>query len=182
MAGIDWEAAAAIGVLVGALVTGFGVIVTSILNIKSNRLTRQGLEQEQAIAENSAARSEAAARLTEEYTRRIVDALEKIAAEGPGGRAFQLPTRVSWELVHHGGDRYRLTNTGEREALDVKIETHETLGVSSVEGSTNLGPGEALTFMAAPTMATKDSTVTIRWRQPDEDSDFSWRYPLPRLE
>lgn len=179
MTEVDWETAAAIGILFGAFVTAVGVIVTSILNIKSNRLTRRGLEQEQAIAESSAARSEAAARLTEEYTRRIVDALEKIAAEGLGGVPFDLPPKVRWELVHHGGDRYRLTNTGEREALDVRIETHETLGVSNVEGSTNLGPGEALTFMAAPTMATKDSTVTIRWRQPDEDTDLTWRYPLP---
>lgn len=178
MLGVDWEIAAAVGVLSGAFITALGVIVTSVLNINSNRLTREGLEQEQRIANNAADRSEAAARLTEEYTRRIVDALETMAVEGIGGGASRL-LKVRWELVHDTRDRYRLTNVGDLDALEVKLATHVTLRMLNVEGGPNLGPGEALTFMAARHMGTSDSTVTVTWQQENDEDEFAWRYPLP---
>lgn len=162
---------------IGVIATGLGVIVTAIGVMHSGRQTRKGLAQEERLAENAAKRSEAAARLTEDYTRRVVDALEKIASQGFVSVAS--PARVRWELVHHGGDRYRLTNVGDLPALSVEVETHETLPLHNVQGGPDLGPREAITFMALTTMGTADSTVTVRWHEDEKDEGQVWRYPLP---
>jgi hypothetical protein len=162
---------------IGVMVTGLGVIVTGVGVIVSGIFTRRGLNQDRAIAENTAARSEAAARLTEEYTTRIVDALEKIASEGLGAGGARRGVR--WELAHHDGDRYRLTNVGDSAAHDVKVETDESLPTTNFEGGPDVGPGEALSFMAITTFGTRDSTVTVRWREEGKDEDLVWRYPLP---
>jgi hypothetical protein len=50
------------------------------LRHEGQQLTRDGQQQDRQIAEATAERSEAATRLTEEYTRRVVDALEALAA------------------------------------------------------------------------------------------------------
>ncbi len=173
---MDRDTVVAIAIVVGALATAGGVIVTSILNIRSNKLTRRGLEQEQEIAQASAARAEAAAALNEEYTRRMVDALEAIAA---GGLGAPFPAKVQWELVHHAGDTYRLTNVGELEARAVRLVSNETLPLDNIEGGPDLGPGEALTFMAVKTLGTMDSTITVNWREEPEGEERTWRYPLP---
>lgn len=75
---MDWQA-------IGTIVALAGVIVTFVLTLRSEQLTRSGLDQDRELAERSASRSEAAARLTEEYTRRVVDALESRARLGVGG-------------------------------------------------------------------------------------------------
>lgn len=166
----DWTA-------IGVIVTGLGVIVTAVGVINSGRLTRQGLEQEEQLSENAAKRSEAAARLTEEYTRRVVDALEQMASQGVGGAVIL--ARVRWDLAHHQGDRYRLTNVGELPALSVEVETDETLPMQDLQGGPDLRPGEALTFMAIMMAGTADSTVTVRWHEEDSEDQQIWRYPLP---
>lgn len=174
---MDLDKAVAIAVVIGALATAGGVIVTSILNIISNRLTRRGLEQEQQIAQSSAARAEAAAALNEEYTRRMVDALEAIAGRGVG--STQPLRKVRWELVHYVSDTYRLTNVGDLKALDVGLASHETLPLRNIEGGPDLAPGEALIFMGLRMLGTTDSTITVKWREQDEPEERTWRYPLP---
>ena len=174
---MDLDTAVGVAIVVGAVATAGGVIVTSILNIRSNKLTRRGLEQEQEIAQASAARAEAAAALNEEYTRRMVDALEAIAAGGIGGAPR--PAKVQWELVHHVGDTYRLTNVGDLKAVGVKLESHETLPLQDIEGGPDLASGEALTFMGLRMLGTTDSTITVRWREEPEGEEHTWRYPLP---
>ena len=87
--------------------------------------------------------------------------------------------RVEWKLEHHAGDTYRLTNDGRATASGVDLGTHESLGgVFHVNGGPALEPGEALTFMAAPSLATSDRTITVKWTQPDGTAG-TWRYPLP---
>lgn len=178
-----WEAVATIVALLG-------VFVTFVFNIWSNRLTRQSLDQDRELArdamaqdreihEAAAKRSEAAARLTEAYTQRIVDALERMANRTPGATSFgEAATAARWKLEHHQGDRYRLENVGSAVADAVQVAADDTLPVSHIQGGPDLGPGEALTFMAAPTMATTDSTVTVAWMAGDHEEQV-WQYPLP---
>lgn len=169
--GLAVETWTVIGVL-GALVA---VVVTTVMNLRSERLTRLGLESEQEQAEATAARAEAAARVTEGYTRRVVEALEAIATSGVGAPA---PRRVTWELVHHGGDTYRLTNTGEATASSVTISADASLRLVDLPQPRSLRAGEAVTFMAAASMGTRDRTITVTWR--DEAGDeHDWKYPLP---
>lgn len=174
---MDLETAVGVAIVVGAAATAGGVIVTSILNIRSNKLTRRGLEQEQEIAQASAGRAEAAAALNEEYTRRMVDALESIAAGGIGGAPPA--AKVQWELVHDAGDTYRLTNVGDLDALGIELESHETLPLRNIEGGPDLAPGEAMTFMGLRMLGTTDSTITVTWREEPEGEEQMWRYPLP---
>ncbi|MFA9432840.1 hypothetical protein [Egicoccus sp. AB-alg2] len=181
---MDWEAIATIVALIG-------VVVTFVLNMRSNRLTREGLEQDrtlarermeqdQTVAEATAARSEAAAEVAEEHSSRIVDALEKIATKGVGGGLVAPPARVKWGLQHEQGDRYRLTNEGDLAARSVDVATDETLPLVGFEGDTaEVGSGEALSFIAAPSMATRDRTVTVTWSEEGEGERRRWRNPLP---
>jgi hypothetical protein len=164
---LDWQA-------IGTLVALVGLIA-------SLRITRSGQKQEREIAENTASRAEAAARLTEDYTRRVVDALERMAATGLGGIGAPHEPKVVWNLVHQAGDMYRLTNTGDADARSVAISGHESMGglIGTTEAD-EIQPGEAITFMAAPSMATSDFTITVTWLQPGDGAVTGrWRYPLP---
>ena len=42
-----------------------------------------------------------------------------------------------------------------------------------------LQPGEALTFVAAQTLGTTDSTITVQWDEDDANGTRTWKYPLP---
>jgi len=164
---IDWPA-------VGTLIALAGVIV-------SFWLTRRGQNQEKALAENSAERAEAAARLTEDYTARVVIALERMAALSSSTSAMAAPTpRVRFSLSYDRGDTYLLENIGDAMAQGITLGGHETLiGPDRVSGGPNLGPGEALTFMAARSMATSDSTITVSYRESPNGEELRWSYPLP---
>ncbi len=179
-----WEAVATIVALLG-------VLVTFVFNIRSNRLTRRSVDQDRELAreamaqdreihEATARRSEAAARLTETYTQRIVDALERIADRPRvGATSFgAAATAARWKLEHDQGDRYRLQNVGGAVAKAVHVSADDTLPVSHIQGRPDLRPGEALTFMATRTMATTDSTVTVTWMAGDHEEQI-WQYPLP---
>lgn len=90
------------------------------------------------------------------------------------------PSKVAWSLVHDGGDTYRLNNTGDAEAFDVQVAAHESLRLLARDGGPDLGPGEALTFMAGVSMGTTDTTITVTWNEPSaRDPQKRWRYPLP---
>jgi hypothetical protein len=167
---MDWQA-------IAAIITGLGVIASFIT-------TWWALRHDRMIAESQAERAEAAARLNEKYTQRIVDALETIAQTpkpmgilGGGGR-------VRWSLDAESGDTFRLTNTGTTTAFDVSVDGHESLlGPDDTRGGPHLRPGDALTFTAARTPTTSDSTITVSWGDSDSASERSmWQYPLPRPE
>jgi hypothetical protein len=175
----DWQA-------IGTIVAIAAVAVTLIFNLVSLRLTRagqrlieQGQQQDREMAEATAQRSEAAARLTEGYTQRVVDALEAIARSGVGGGPARLP-KVAWSMEHHVGDTYRLTNIGDAKAWNVILTSHKTLRLLNVTGGPDLGEGEALTFMASVHMGTRDRTISVTWNSDGQGtSGGTWRYPLP---
>lgn len=160
--------------MVTAVVTAAGVI-------GSFWLTWRSTKQNEEAAQAAASRSEAAAALAEHYTVRVVDALESIAANidsGLPGSAAP-PVGIRWSLVHDRGDTYRLTNTGDTEASNVTVTGHPSLvGPQNLNGGPDLAADEALTFIAVPTMGTKDRTITVTWTDPNGE-EGTWRYPLP---
>jgi hypothetical protein len=96
----DWQA-------IGTVVAIAAVAVTLIFNLVSLRLTRagqrlieKGQQQDREMFEATAQRSEAAARLTEGYTQRVVDVLEAIARSGFGGGPARLPgSHGRWSIT-----------------------------------------------------------------------------------
>lgn len=175
---IDWQVVGDISTAIGVLVALAGVIVTLILTLRSEKLTRDGQRLEREQAEAGAARSEAAARLTEEYTRRVVEALETMAAGEAAPEVRATVGRVRWSLDQFRGDTFILTNVGQTLARDVRISAHESLHLINVERK-DLAPDEAMTFMAAVSFGTRDTTITVRWIEGDTGEERTWRYPLP---
>lgn len=173
-----WSTAADIGTTVGTVVALLGVLVTLVLSLRSERLTRDGQKLERDQAEATAMRSEAAARLTEEYTRRVVEALETMASHGPTGIAPEFERRLTWSLTHQSGDTYLLQNTSELAAVEINISAHESM-IFRPPTATRLGPGEALTFLASRSVATSDSTMEVSWTDETSPDRQRWRYPLP---
>ncbi|GAA2510008.1 hypothetical protein GCM10010201_00760 [Pilimelia columellifera subsp. columellifera] len=181
----DWETigdqATSIGVLVALLVG----ITTNVIMARQEKVTRQGLLLQQRLGEEAAnradaaaLRTEAAARLTEEYTRRVVVALETLAASNLQGSPA--PTRgVQWNLVNDRKSRYRLSNVGDKTARDVVVTAHETLILRDVPEHAVVQPTEAVTFLALQTFGTKDSTITVSWLDDKNSERQIWRYPLP---
>ncbi len=177
-AGGAWQTVADISTTFGVLIALAGVILTFVFTLRSQRLTREGQELEREQAESAAARSEAAAGLTEEYTRRVVEALETMARrEGPAdGGPLQQGAR--WSLTHHGGSTYLLRNDGGATARDVHVTAHETLTFIPPDPQT-IEPGEAVTFMASQNLGTRDSTIRVRWIEDGAADAKEWKYPLP---
>lgn len=173
--GVSWNVAADIATTLGTLVALIGVAGSLYLTLRSERLTRKGQELERQQADSAASRAEAAAALTEEYTRRVVVALERMA-ETPGVPQGLAAPSVRWALVHEAGDTYKLENVGGLEAESVEVSTHESM-ITRLPGQQNIGVGEAITFLAVRTLATQDSTVRVTWGP--EGSRQEWRYPLP---
>lgn len=161
----DWQAIGTIVALLG-VAGSFG-------------LTWRGQRQERQIAENSARRSEAAAALTADNTTRVIEALEQIATIGGPGAGAPALAPVKWSMRYDGGDSFRLENEGSATAHGVSLSAHESLGDPMLlSGGPDLGPGESLVFLAAPTMETTDTTITVEWTNED-GTPGRWRYPLP---
>lgn len=173
-----WETAANIATTVGVGIALLTVLVTLVMTLRSERLTRQGQKLQRQEAQAAAERSEAAAALTEGYTQRLVEAVEALAANGIGGSA-SAPPRVKWSLIYQSGDGYLLTNDGDLTAQNVTVSSHESLDLIGLENTPqDLKPGEAVSFLAAVSLATSDLTITVTWQTPGGDFD-TWRYPLP---
>lgn len=169
---MSWQNAADLATVVGIVIALLGVIVSGIL-------TWRGQSQERKLAQASAERAESAAALTEEYTRRVVHALETLADHGLTGAGAPRPRdEVQWSLTHWNGDAYKLENMGTLTAADVTVTAHESLRMPNVIVQ-DIPPHEALTFMAVRTMATSDSTITVTWRDDTSDASQVWKYPLP---
>jgi len=170
----DWQTIAAIA-------TALGVIVALLGLIRQDKNTRDGLQQDRIIAEATAERAEAAARLTQEYTLRVVEALETMAARGGPGMA-PIDRKVKWSLEHHSGDMFILTNEGGATAHHVTVTAHESLPLIELDNDQELDPGEAMTFIAAPSMGTADLTITVLWEEEVSEGvrvGRDWKYPLP---
>lgn len=150
--------------IIANIATTVGVIASIFFGVRAERA--------------AARRSEAAAALSDENVRRAIDALERMAAHDPVSGSVELPERVEWNMTHHEGDSYLLQNTGSATASAVAVsaapESHMIFREPDVS---DLGPGEALTFIAARSMATSDSTMSVTWMEKGQER--SWRYPLP---
>lgn len=163
---VDWQAVAVLVALVGV--------------IGSFYLTWRGQRLEKQNAENTALRAEAAARLSDENSTRVVIALEAMAQQS-GPSSGSLPaSRVRWSLSRQSGDTYILENVGTATATEIDVSADESLPLLSVsELPDRLAADEALTFMAAPSLATSDMTITVSWLTEGDSSRQEWRYPLP---
>jgi hypothetical protein len=165
------------GPTVGDIATAVGVVAAIAIGIHSNALTRKGQKEEQARGLASAERSESAARLTEEYTRRVVDVLETMAKGEPNGGTSQVVPRVRWTLAHSTNGMYLLTNIGDAIACDVEIESDKSLPLLNLPPRQDVGSADAIEFIAARTFGTRDSTIKVKWA--DDSGQRIWKYPLP---
>jgi hypothetical protein len=174
---------AALATSAGVLVALVGVIVSNVIAIRGQRMQERVAREAEAHNRATAQRSEAAARLQIDQTARVVDALETLAAKDLPGPAVLTPrVAVRWQLRHHAGDTYALENIGDATAYAVSVAGHKSLiGPDRVQGGPEVQPGEAITFMATLVLATSDSTITVHWRDIDDESadEKTWRYPLP---
>ena len=166
---------------VGSIATAVGTVVALAGVIAGQRLARRGQDQDRHLAEVSALRAEAAARVTEGYTARVVEALERIASGQSRDGVIHQP-RVRWSLTHFADETYKLENEGDATAFDVQLSGHPTLlGPDGIKGGPDLPPDGVLTFLAATSVTTEDTTITVRWR-PAQGADLqSWKYPLPPI-
>lgn len=181
----------------GAWIEPFATIVALLGVIASIWIARRGQKQDLVLAKDdadraeraekagtaAAERAENAAGLTIDTMARMAGSLDRIAANGRVGHSpltSALVPRVAWELKHSRGDTYMLTNIGHAVAHNVQLSAHESLlQPREWVQQDRLGVGEALTFMAARSMATSDSTITVAWSDPIEGESSFWRYPLP---
>ncbi|MDI5937161.1 MULTISPECIES: hypothetical protein [unclassified Micromonospora] len=171
----DWQKVADQATVSGVLVALMVGIATTVVMIRQEKTTRIGQEEQTKLARAAASRAERAAGLTEDYTRRVVEALEVIAA---GQRAATAP-RVTWSLQHLERDAYQLTNLGNEVAINVRVTAHRSMVMGTPSAET-LAPDEALTFLAVPTLETSDSTISVRWFSRDSGGEEQmWKYPLP---
>jgi|AntAceMinimDraft_1070359.scaffolds.fasta_scaffold14648_5 hypothetical protein len=176
-------AAGTIGALIGLIISLFMTRFGQKQNVQLAKAEADRAQAAQAAGEASAKRAENAAGLTIDVMERIADALDKVAGQGIRGDvllAKALPERVSWSLDHHGGDEYILTNTGEATAYNVQLSAHESLMRKDEWASEpKLRRGHVMQFMAARSMGTSDSTITVEWSTELDGEKDVWRYPLP---
>lgn len=81
-------------------------------------------------------------------------------------------------MRNHGGDTYVVENVGDALAEKVTVKADESM-IFNPPAVVDLAPGEALSFMAALSLGTRDSTITVEWLQPGSADVRTWRYPLP---
>lgn len=168
---MDWQA-------VATVVTGLGVGLSFWLTLRGQKQTERIAAADREAAQHLAERTEAATRLQGEYTERMVDALEDIATRRPGASTALVGVR--WKLTYETGDTFRLENSGTAIAQDVTVSGHQSLvGPDIVSGGPDLGPSEAMTFMAALSLATSDTTISVEWRESGKSEPLEWKYPLP---
>lgn len=110
--------------------------------------------------------------------------LQEIAALATSaGVVIALLAAVVSNVVAVRGQRLQeRTSRDDATAYGVSVTGHDSLiGPDHLQGGPVLQPGEALTFMAARVLATSDSTITVRWRDIDDEAgaEKTWRYPLP---
>lgn len=174
--GVDWALAANFSQVLATI----GLVITLVFTGIDLRRSARDSDRNYRAAEASAERAEAAARVSIDQFSRMAEALEVLVTKvGTASVGDQEPARVRWSLTHFKGDTYKLENEGNASAFAIALEGHRSLrGPQDIVGGPDLEPGEALTFMAARSMATSDAIVTVHWRSEDGVKQ-TWRYPLP---
>ncbi|WP_204038222.1 hypothetical protein [Micromonospora qiuiae] len=177
---MDWQEFADQATVLGVVVALAVGIATTIVMIRQEKVTRDGQRLQREQAEATAARTEAAAALTEEYTRRVVEALETMAANSTKPAITSEAKAARWTLVHQHRSRYLLTNVGNADAKNVRVSAHESLPLLGLdEAPEEVRPHEAVSFLAVRAFGTRDSTITVTWTDSETGEDRTWKYPLP---
>ncbi|MEV4493166.1 hypothetical protein AB0K04_23990 [Micromonospora coxensis] len=176
---IDWQEVSDQATVLGVFVALIVGLATTVVMIRQEKVTRRGQQLQSEYSTAAAERAESAARLTEEYTRRVVEALETMAARPAGAEVVIAAPRVRWSLEHHDGDKYLLKNIGEAAAYSVRISADESLHLMKPSDGLNVDAGDALGFIAVPSMATRDLTITVEWFDLSSGQKRTWMYPLP---
>lgn len=201
-AALPWGVLASVAQVIGIV----GLVVTLFFTRGQLTLTRRQLrESARSVARsridesNAADRAEASAAGTIDAMTRIAQGIEAVVARMPieirtttatlsgevglSAQGVAFVPRAEWALTHYDGDRYQLENVGTDTAWDVHIGADPSMFVGAgplTTDSVNIPPREAQTFIAARSMGTRDSTITVTWKaSPDVEQDEVWRYPLP---
>ncbi len=91
--------------------------------------------------------------------------------------------RPPWTLTVDG-ERYLLTNNGSERALAVEVAPAAAAphGVQIMQppSLSQIGPGEAVGFIAGYGFGLQDDRVVVRWRRPRRWKRLTWAHPLPR--
>lgn len=189
--GWTWEATATIIQAVATVVALAGVAVTFYYSLRAERREHartqaeaQRAREEAERSEASAERAERAAALSIDVMSRIADAVEELSQKEFAATVLSPaePKRVRWSLKRFDRDTYILTNDGNVTAHNVTITVDETLHtVGTLPQRQDMRPDDSITFMALVTMATRDTTVTVKWSASESEGAAvdTWRYPLP---
>lgn len=166
-------------------------------SVRDSAANRRAAEQSQVEAAAAADRAESSARGTIDALDQVAKQVEAVAArlrieirtttselraDVTGSASSAALPRAEWRLSHYQGDRYQLDNFGAGNAYLVRLSADPSmlLHADELEAGTDIPAGQAATFIAARTMGTRDSTITVTWKAAPEDvADLTWRYPLP---
>ncbi len=114
---------------------------------------------------------------------RTATALERLVVATEAGaiaQAREAPTRgAAWRIEWLSGEAYLLHNDGGGTAANTIVEVDQTQHLVLRNAKVgDVGPGDARRFLAIQTMATRDTTVTIRWTD-ENGQEHTWDRPLP---
>jgi hypothetical protein len=194
--GWTWEATATLIQAVATVVALTGVGVTFYFSYRAEKRERVRVQAESARTRLEAERADAAAERSERAAALSIDTMERIAEaiENVGRGRFAVATvgaaaehpRVRWSLRHFENDAYLLENVGTATAQDVTISAHESLrlyGLPQREpgpvSAPSVGPDAVVNFMASASYGTRDTTITVQWRDNEAGEMHTWKYPLP---
>lgn len=159
------EDLSAYATVAGVLVSAIGIVWSILRGSVSDR--------------SAAARAEHAAALSDKNARAVIDALQQIAAASDLESDFK--SEVSWEMTSTSGESFMLRNLGKRTAYAVKIEASPDSNLLLLAPDpTDIQGNSGLNFVAAITLATRDTTVTVTWHDEPGGKLKSWQYPLPQ--
>ncbi len=104
----------------------------------------------------------------------LAESLEQIA------QALGTKTGVRWSVNWVYGDTFEIENSGDEDAFDVVLETHETLIVhfNSRFPIAKISPGDSFSFIATRSMATSDANLYMSWKSEAGDRS-TWTRLLP---
>lgn len=104
----------------------------------------------------------------------LAESLELIA-EALGQRAG-----VRWTVQWAYGDTFEIENSGDEDAFQVVLRSHETLMVrcNSDFPIAKVSPGDSFSFIAARTMATSDANLYLSWESESGEAS-TWARLLP---
>lgn len=120
---------------------------------------------------------------TSQGAKRAESGLERIAAAQEAqaiANARAVPEKaVAWRIEWLSGEGYLLWNDGTATAREARIEVDESQHLLlRHEMAGDVMPNHAHKFLALQTMATTDTTVTVRWKD-GAGAEHTWERPLP---